>query len=96
MYYGKAQLPKHKTQNANGCIDETDGSMHRIGESWNATNCRECFCDNDGYRCCDRFVTPRHFPEDCVAVFDLETCVYRVHLKDDPSIECHSFGGVGK
>ncbi|XP_055518169.1 beta-microseminoprotein-like [Leucoraja erinacea] len=70
------------------CIDTTDGSVHKVGDSWNATNCMVCWCENGSYRCCER--SPRTFvyPEDCVAVFDNEACQYRTHAKGNPSLEC--------
>ncbi|XP_055518166.1 beta-microseminoprotein-like [Leucoraja erinacea] len=83
-------------EDCNVCIDETDESVHEVGESWNATNCMVCSCRIGSYRCCDRAMRPVMFPEDCVAVLDHEACVYRVHLRDDPSIECPTYGAVGK
>uniref|UniRef100_A0A8D3DND1 Uncharacterized protein n=1 Tax=Scophthalmus maximus TaxID=52904 RepID=A0A8D3DND1_SCOMX len=50
-------------------------------------NCLLCDC---------RYSTPRHFPSDCVSVFDSEACVYRVHKKDDPTVQCPIYAEVGK
>ncbi|XP_055518168.1 small serum protein 5-like [Leucoraja erinacea] len=75
-----------ESQESNVCIDETDGSVHEVGESWNATNCMVCWCSIGSYGCCDRALRPNVFPDDVVAVFDPEACVYRFHSRDDPSI----------
>ncbi|XP_078284829.1 beta-microseminoprotein-like isoform X2 [Rhinoraja longicauda] len=77
-----------KSQDSSVCIDTTDGSVHKVGESWNATNCMVCSCETGSYRCCERSPRTFVFPEDCVAVFDSETCQYRIHMKGNPSLDC--------
>uniref|UniRef100_A0A3B4U5R2 Beta-microseminoprotein n=1 Tax=Seriola dumerili TaxID=41447 RepID=A0A3B4U5R2_SERDU len=74
------------------CQDPVDKTWHAIGSKWRNSRCMDCTCN----RCCDAYSTPRQFPNDCVSVFDSEACVYRVHKRDDPTVECPIFGSVGK
>ncbi len=44
---------------------------------------------------CDyRYPLHVSFPDDCVSVFDWNECDYKVHKKNDPSIECEIYGKV--
>ena len=46
---------------------------------------------------CDcRYSDPRGFPDDCVKVFDAKACKYIVHKKNDPTVMCPVYRGVGK
>uniref|UniRef100_A0A3B4VA86 Beta-microseminoprotein-like n=1 Tax=Seriola dumerili TaxID=41447 RepID=A0A3B4VA86_SERDU len=74
------------------CQDPVDKTWHAIGSKWRNSQCMDCTCSG----CCDAYSTPRQFPNDCVSVFDSEACVYRVHKRDDPTVECPIFGSVGK
>ncbi|XP_035496289.1 beta-microseminoprotein-like [Scophthalmus maximus] len=74
------------------CQDEEDGTWHEVGSTWRDSHCNECSCSG----CCSVYSTPRHFPSDCVSVFDSEACVYRVHKKDDPTVQCPIYAEVGK
>ncbi|XP_040011064.1 beta-microseminoprotein-like isoform X2 [Xiphias gladius] len=66
------------------CLDEVDKTWHAVGSTWRNSNCLDCTCSG----CCDSFFSPTVFPDDCVAVLDLEACEYIVHKKDDPSVIC--------
>ncbi|XP_044224386.1 beta-microseminoprotein-like [Thunnus albacares] len=74
------------------CQDHVDKTWHPVGSSWRNSKCMDCSCS----RCCDAYSTPTAFPNDCVSVFDQEACVYRVHKKDDPTIECPIYAALGK
>ncbi|XP_069774085.1 beta-microseminoprotein-like [Narcine bancroftii] len=70
------------------CIDNFDGSAHGVGTQWRNSHCMQCSCMESNYRCCDLAMRPINYPSECIAVLDHERCVYRVHLREDPSIEC--------
>jgi len=74
------------------CQDDVDKTWHPVGSSWRNSECMDCDCGG----CCDAYSTPKQFPDDCVSVFDQEACVYRVHKKDDPTVECPIYAAVGK
>ncbi|XP_061597196.1 beta-microseminoprotein A1-like [Cololabis saira] len=74
------------------CQDDVDKTWHPIGSKWRNSECMDCTCDS----CCSGFSIPRSFPDDCVSVFKPEECVYVVHKRDDPSVECPIYGAVGK
>ncbi|XP_071338649.1 beta-microseminoprotein-like [Trachinotus anak] len=74
------------------CQDDVDNTWHPIGSSWRNSRCMDCTCG----QCCSSYSTPTRFPDDCVSVFDSEACVYRVHKKDDPTVECPIYAAVGK
>nr|XP_057927553.1 beta-microseminoprotein-like [Doryrhamphus excisus] len=77
---------------ATHCFDEADNKWYPIGSSWRNSACMDCTCDE----CCDAYSTPRHYPEDCVSVFDRVACKYNVHKRDNPNEPCPIFGSVGK
>nr|XP_061837764.1 beta-microseminoprotein-like isoform X2 [Nerophis lumbriciformis]XP_061837765.1 beta-microseminoprotein-like isoform X2 [Nerophis lumbriciformis] len=81
-----------QTANSTHCLDETDNEWHPIGTAWRNSACMDCTCSS----CCSAFSIPQNFPDDCVSVFDLVACKYKVHKKDDPSEECPIFSAVGK
>ncbi|XP_057689075.1 beta-microseminoprotein-like [Corythoichthys intestinalis] len=74
------------------CYDEVDNKWHPVGSNWRNSECMDCTCDG----CCTAYSIPRQFPDDCVSVFDKVACEYKVHKRDDPSVECPIFGSVGK
>ncbi|XP_053200072.1 beta-microseminoprotein-like [Scomber japonicus] len=87
-YYMNPELGETATH----CQDYVDKTWHPVGSTWRNSECRNCGCS----LCCDAYSTPRHFPDDCVSVFDWEECVYIVHKKDDPSVQCPIYAAVGK
>ncbi|XP_072122636.1 beta-microseminoprotein J1-like [Mobula birostris] len=71
-----------------GCIDPYDGSLHPVGETWIDPVCMRCTCGSAFHECCTSYSTPSGYSEDCVSLFNPRECRYRVHRKDNPSIEC--------
>ncbi|XP_072341724.1 beta-microseminoprotein-like [Scyliorhinus torazame] len=78
------------------CRDDVDGTWHAAGESWNNTDCVRCACSVELMSCCTMYGRPAGYSEDCIAVFDRQNCLYRVHLKNDSSIKCTVSAMVGK
>uniref|UniRef100_A0A665W439 Beta-microseminoprotein n=1 Tax=Echeneis naucrates TaxID=173247 RepID=A0A665W439_ECHNA len=66
------------------CLDDVDNTWHAMGSSWRNSKCLDCTCQS----CCSAYSTPIRFPDDCVSVFDSVACEYRVHKKDNPSVQC--------
>ncbi|XP_078421561.1 beta-microseminoprotein-like [Cetorhinus maximus] len=81
--------------NTPNCKDDVDGTWHEPGESWINADCLECSCSVESMRCCTTYGTPTVYPDDCIAVFDRENCQYRIHKKNDPSVECRVYASVG-
>ncbi|XP_056151180.1 prostate-associated microseminoprotein-like [Lampris incognitus] len=74
------------------CQDEWDKTWHAVGSKWRNSACMDCSCGG----CCQAYLTPVDFPEDCVSVFDAGACKYKVHMRDDPSTPCPRYSAVGK
>ncbi|XP_057686870.1 beta-microseminoprotein-like [Corythoichthys intestinalis] len=83
---------KVQDQGKTHCFDEVDNKWHPVGSTWINSESMDCSCS----RCCTVYAIPRNFPDDCVSVFDNVACVYKVHKRDDPSVECPFLGAVGK
>ncbi|XP_053276279.1 beta-microseminoprotein A1, partial [Pleuronectes platessa] len=77
---------------ATHCQDIDDQTWHEVGSKWRNSKCMDCDCGG----CCSAYATPQRFPADCVSVFDSVACVYRVHKRDDPTVQCPIYGAVGK
>ncbi|XP_018525243.1 beta-microseminoprotein-like [Lates calcarifer] len=74
------------------CQDNEDKTWHAVGSTWRNSKCMDCDCS----QCCSAYSTPKQFPDDCVSVFDSQICDYRVHKRDDPTVECPIYAAVGK
>ncbi|XP_077378784.1 beta-microseminoprotein-like [Festucalex cinctus] len=79
-------------EDATHCLDPSDNQWHPIGTKWRNDDCMDCDCSG----CCSVSGRPTGYSADCESVLDKTTCQYRVQRRDDPSIECPSFGAVGK
>ncbi|XP_078421558.1 beta-microseminoprotein-like isoform X1 [Cetorhinus maximus] len=77
------------------CRDDVDGTWHAHGENWINSDCMGCSCSVESMSCCTTYGTPTVYPDDCIAVFDRENCQYRVHKKNDTSVECRVYASVG-
>ncbi|XP_072341580.1 beta-microseminoprotein-like [Scyliorhinus torazame] len=78
------------------CRDDVDGTWHADSESWKNSDCMRCACMSGLMECCTTYGSPVGYSEDCIAVFDRQNCLYRVHLKNDSSIECPVYFSIGK
>ncbi|XP_078284994.1 prostate-associated microseminoprotein-like [Rhinoraja longicauda] len=83
-------------QKVTTCFDTNDGTVHQYGESWLNSNCQSCVCSAHGYECCARYFRPTGYSDDCMVMFDLHSCMFRVHSKADPSVECPAEAAIGK
>ncbi|XP_013867589.1 beta-microseminoprotein [Austrofundulus limnaeus] len=83
---------KDVTPGQTDCVDLVDNTRHEVGTKWRNSACQDCTCSE----CCAAYSTPTGFPDDCIAEFDSDACVYVVHKKDDPSELCPVTSAVGK
>ncbi|KAJ7345195.1 hypothetical protein JRQ81_001145 [Phrynocephalus forsythii] len=70
-----------------GCTDQSDGTKHPFGDSWNTANCTRCFCASKGMLCCPRYGLPP-VRGGCTARVDPETCSYKLYKITDPTTPC--------
>ncbi|XP_055518467.1 beta-microseminoprotein-like isoform X2 [Leucoraja erinacea] len=87
---------KQNTTGTGTCFDTNDGTHHQFGESWMNTNCWDCVCAQKGYECCERYSVPFGVPDECMIIFQIQTCSFQVFMKNDPSVECTVGGAIGK
>ncbi|NXG47445.1 MSPJ protein, partial [Psilopogon haemacephalus] len=70
------------------CLDSKK-ELHEFGSKWRTDDCLDCYCSKDGIQCCTSYGTPVGYDEEqCVSIFDKETCSYKVVEKNDQSKEC--------
>ncbi|NXH09501.1 MSMB protein, partial [Bucco capensis] len=75
---------------------DSKGELHEFGTSWRTDDCNDCSCSRMGIECCTSFATPRDYDkEKCIAIFNKETCVYKILEKKDYSKECPVHSWVG-
>ncbi|XP_038641594.1 beta-microseminoprotein-like [Scyliorhinus canicula] len=92
-YVSPQQVPNEITRK---CKDDVDGTWHELGETWRNTDCMRCECSAESMSCCTMYGIPSGYSDDCIAFFDRQSCRYRVHLRNDSSIECGVHHSVGK
>ncbi|XP_010010316.1 PREDICTED: beta-microseminoprotein-like [Nestor notabilis] len=78
-----------------GCRD-LNGELHELDSQWRTDSCYDCSCSEGAIDCCSSFSTPSDYDkENCVSIFNKETCTYKVVEKDDHSKECPVHAWVG-
>uniref|UniRef100_A0A8C7CV98 Uncharacterized protein n=1 Tax=Oncorhynchus kisutch TaxID=8019 RepID=A0A8C7CV98_ONCKI len=70
----------------------TTRTRHPAGSRWRNSDCMDCDC----LECCQGYMTPVDFPDDCMKEWDQKACEFKVVKKRDPSISCPIFASVGK
>ncbi|KAJ8380062.1 hypothetical protein SKAU_G00008400 [Synaphobranchus kaupii] len=84
----KLDVPPDATE----CQDPVDLTMHAIGDFWRNSACQDCTCKD----CCNGFITPVSFPDDCKVEFIKEECNFKVFKKNDPTESCPVFKAIWK
>ncbi|NXJ43401.1 MSMB protein, partial [Ciconia maguari] len=69
-----------------------DGELREFGSSWRS-DCNDCTCSMSGITCCSSYARPVGYnEEECVSIFNKETCTYEVVEKADHSKACEVQG----
>ncbi|XP_069836605.1 beta-microseminoprotein-like [Dendropsophus ebraccatus] len=78
----------HLDGDPGGC--EFKGELHAYRTTWRTDDCLKCTCYSNGsMRCCTIGGRPVSYDkEQCVVIFDKETCMHNVVRKDNPNETC--------